>query len=197
MPCAVDYILEGLAKNLELERELGRFSLAFDRAFLASLPKERAQREEPRVPEVRAPSPRTGTALSRPVVKAPEPPAPRSSLHDFVFLHHGPITGPGVEMMAKLVVAMKQTPETAPIVFTGEKPAAKIYVVLGVKALNKWYEGVSLPYGGWFPDVDSEVLLVYSPEDIYRFGTSLSKAMIQKKREMWTSLQEAMRKVRS
>ena len=85
--------------------------------------------------------------------------------------------------------------EVAPIVFTGAKPLAKIYVVLGTKALAKWYEGVSLAYGGWFDDVGSEVLLVYSPEDIYRFGTNLSPAMIQKKREMWKSLQEAMRKV--
>ena len=98
-------------------------------------------------------------------------------------------------MMAKLVTAMKKTPEAAPIVFTGEKPPAKIYVVLGTKALAKWYEGVSLAYGGWFKDVGSEVLLVYSPEDIYRFGTNLSAAMVQKKREMWKSLQEAMRKV--
>ena len=98
-------------------------------------------------------------------------------------------------MMAKLVTAMKKTPDIAPIVFTGEKPPAKIYVVLGTKALAKWYEGVSLAYGGWFKDVGSEVLLVYSPEDIYRFGTNLSPAMIQKKREMWKSLQEAMRKV--
>ena len=98
-------------------------------------------------------------------------------------------------MMAKLVTAMKKTPDAAPIVFTGEKPSAKIYVVLGTKALAKWYEGVSLVYGGWFKDVGSEVLLVYSPEDIYRFGTNLSPAMIQKKREMWKSLQEAMRKV--
>ena len=98
-------------------------------------------------------------------------------------------------MMAKLVTAMKQTPESAPIVFAGEKPVAKIYIVLGMKALKQWYDGVTIGYCGWFRDVGSEVLLVYSPEEIYRFGTKLSAAMIQKKREMWSSLQEAMRKV--
>lgn len=206
MPCAVDYILEGLAKNLELDRELGVFSHEFDREFLARLPKER-EASGPSVASV----PKSTAAAScfgafvgsvGPVVtggsRSPDSSAASmatSSVYDYVFLHHGPITGPGVEMMAKLVVAMKKTPETAPIVFTGEKPPAKIYVVLGAKALNKWYEGVTLAACGWFKDVDSEVLLVYSPEDIYRFGTNLSAAMVQKKREMWTKLQEAMRKV--
>lgn len=181
MPCAVDYILEGLAKNLELERELGGFAMEFDRDFLATLPKERESGSQASASAASA-APRAAAA-------------PAAPLFDYVFLHHGPVTGPGVEMMAKLVAAMKKTPDTAPIVFTGGKPAAKIYVVLGTKALAKWYEGVSLAYGGWFQDADSEVLLVYSPEDIYRFGTNLSAAMVQKKREMWKSLQEAMRKV--
>jgi len=179
MPCATDYILEGLAKNLELERELGSFAVAFDREFLATLPKERAVK----------------TATAAEVTKSsPAPEVPVEKL-DFVFLHHAAVSGPGVEMMAKIVVAMKKTPETAPIVFTGAKPAAKIYVVLGAKALKQWYDGVSLAYGGWFADVDSEVLLVYSPEDIFRFGTNLSAAMVQKKREMWNSLKLVMGKV--
>lgn len=191
MPCAVDYILEGLAKNLELERELGGFAMEFDRDFLAKLPKEReggSQISDLRPQSAAPATPATPATFATPATSA-------TTLFDYAFLHHGPITGPGVEMMAKLVTAMKKTPEVAPIVFTGEKPPAKIYVVLGTKALAKWYEGVSLAYGGWFKDVGSEVLLVYSPEDIYRFGTNLSPAMIQKKREMWKSLQEAMRKV--
>jgi len=198
MPCAVDYILEGLAKNLELERELGGFSLEFDREFLAKLPKERAAK--PAGTAARAVAETTGTTetagtsgttatgvVSKPVEKK----------LDFVFLHHAAVSGLGVEMMAKIIAAMKKTPETAPIVFTGAKPAAKIYVVLGTKALKQWYDGVSLAYGGWFNDVDSEVLLVYSPEDIYRFGTTLTPAMKQKKLEMWNSLKQVMGKVRS
>lgn len=197
MPCAVDYILEGLAKNLELERELGSFAIEFDRGFLAKLPKEREAAREVAGTGVGT----TGTSGTAAVGKLNSCPvkqlnSSRDKL-DFVFLHHGPVAGPGIEMMAKVVAAMKSTPDKSPIVFTGEKPAAKVYVVLGTRALNKWYGGVSLQHGGWFKDVDSEVLLVYSPEDIYRFGTNLSPAMVQKKREMWTSLQEVMRKVKS
>lgn len=199
MPCAVDYILEGLAKNLELKRELGGFVMGFDRDFLATLPKERAVESgisgpgDRSIKSVTHAAPATSAAL-QPCSSATSVPS-AALLYDYVFLHHGPITGPGVEMMARLVTAMKRSPESAPIVFTGEKPAAKIYIVLGAKALAKWYGEVALAYGGWFKDADSEVLLVYSPEDIYRFGVNLSSAMIQKKREMWRSLQEAMRKV--
>lgn len=197
MPCAVDYILEGLAKNLELERELGGFAMEFDRDFLAKLPKEREGGSQ--ISDLRSQSVvgrgMDGTHETQGTHGTEKSATKENPLYDYVFLHHGPVTGPGVEMMAKLVTAMKKTPDAAPIVFTGEKPSAKIYVVLGAKALAKWYEGVSLAYGGWFKDVGSEVLLVYSPEDIYRFGTNLSPAMIQKKREMWKSLQEAMRKV--
>lgn len=190
MPCAVDYILEGLKENLELERELGVFSLEFDRGFLMKLPTEReAVQESEAVRRTHGAAPSAASAPSAPAASSAAP------SFDFVFLHHGPVAGPGVEMMAKVVSAMKSTPERSPIVFAGEKPSAKIYVVLGTKALGRWYEGVSLAYGGWFRDVDSEVLLVYSPEDIYRFGTKLSPAMMQKKREMWSSLQEVMRKV--
>ena len=193
MPCAVDYILEGLAKNLELERELGGFAMEFDRDFLAKLPKEREGGCGSQISDLRSQSVvGRGMEGTHGMEKSA---ATANPLYDYVFLHHAAITGPGVEMMAKLVTAMKKTPDAAPIVFTGEKPPAKIYVVLGTKALAKWYEGVSLAYGGWFKDVGSEVLLVYSPEDIYRFGMNLSPAMIQKKREMWKSLQEAMRKV--
>lgn len=205
MPCAVDYILEGLAKNLELERELGNFSLEFDRAFLSSLPKERKRESRASIPVSQKTEDVSADTVKSQIPdlmpqnagnRNPEPLNSHVTPYDFVFLHHGPIVGPGVEMMAKLIAAMKKTPENAPIVFTGEKPSAKIYIVLGAKALAKWYEGVSIPYCGWFPDVDSEVLLVYSPEEIYRFGTNLSQAMVQKKRAMWASLQTAMKKVK-
>lgn len=205
MPCAVDYILEGLAKNLELERELGNFAFEFDRAFLASLPKKRGEGDGFQTPDPGARNAAAGSGKGR----TPDPESPRTAgapvaggkavggkRFDFVFLHHGPVRGDDcVTMMAKLTAAMKQTPESAPIVFTGEKPPAKIYVVLGLKALAKWYEGVSLSRCGWFKDVDSEVLLVYSPEDIYRFGPKLTPAMFAKKKEMWTLLQAAMGKV--
>ena len=205
MPCAVDYILEGLADNLELERELGNFAVDFDREFLAKLPKERTCSRVARdtmsscsrvardtMAEANQGDAKHCTASDS---RARVAPATTQPTCDYCFLHHAAVTGPGVEMMANVIKAMKTTPENAPIVFTGEKPKAKIYIVLGEKALAQWYDGVSLAYGGWFKDVDSEVLLTYSPEFIYRFGVNLSAAMKAKKWEMWKSLQEAMGKV--
>ena len=79
-------------------------------------------------------------------------------------------------MMAKIVTAMHETPDTAPIVFTGERPAAKIYVVLGSKAMKKWY------------------LVTYSPEYILRFG-AVTPAVKKIKSDMWTSLKGVMQRI--
>ena len=216
MFCAVDYILEGLADNLELERELGNFAVDFDREFLAKLPKERtcsrvardtmsscsrvardtmAEANQGDAKHCTSSDSRGFSHCTASDSRARVAPATTQPTCDYCFLHHAAVAGPGVEMMANVIKAMKTTPENAPIVFTGEKPKAKIYIVLGEKALAQWYDGVSLAYGGWFKDVDSEVLLTYSPEFIYRFGVNLSAAMVAKKREMWVSLQEAMAKV--
>ena len=74
-------------------------------------------------------------------------------------------------MMAKIVTAMHKTPESAPIVFNGERPPAKIYVVLGSEAMKKWYPGMRGAPGQWLRGRDGEdVLVTYSPEHILRFG---------------------------
>lgn len=201
MPCAVDYILEGLAKNLEVTRECGAFAVEFDRDFLARLPKERTVRNEAPAAVAEKPgvsSGSSGSSASRTSspTRTSRPVAAQATRFDFVFLHHAAMAGASAEMMTNVITrGIKKTPETAPIVFEGERPPAKIYVVLGAKALAKWYEGVSLLNGGWFKDVDSEVFYTWSPEDIFRFGTTLTPAMKQKKMDMWKGLQEGMRKL--
>jgi hypothetical protein len=98
-------------------------------------------------------------------------------------------------MMAKIVTAMHETPDTAPIVFTGERPAAKIYVVLGSKAMKKWYPGMHASPGQWLRGREGEdVLVTYSPEHILRFGT-VTPALMKLKREMWTSLKGVMQRI--
>jgi len=98
-------------------------------------------------------------------------------------------------MMAKIVTAMGKTPETAPIVFTGEMPKAKAYVVLGGNALKKWFPGTAGAPGQWAQTtVAPNVLVTYSPEYILRFGT-VTPAVQKLKRDMWTSLKSVLQRI--
>ena len=97
-------------------------------------------------------------------------------------------------MMAKIVTAMKRTAATAPVVFTGDKPSARFYVVLGQSALRKWYPDLRGAFGQWQRAGGDEVLLTYSPEYILRFGV-VTPAVEKIKREMWTSLKGVMQRL--
>ena len=164
---ALEYLLDGLEAELELERELGVRAVELDRALLSSPP------------------------------SSSTPPLPHSSTPSlsFAFLHDRPLSPNGIEMMAKIVTAMHQTPESAPIVFTGEKPQAKMYVVLGSEAMKKWYPGMRGSPGQWLRGRNGEdVLVTYSPEYILRFGAVTSE-LTKLKRNMWTSLKGVMQRI--
>ena len=121
--------------------------------------------------------------------------SPTPSL-SFAFLHDRPLSPNGIEMMAKIVTAMHETPESAPIVFNGERPPAKMYVVLGSEAMKKWYPGMRGAPGQWLRGRNGEdVLLTYSPEYLLRFGAA-TPALMKLKREMWTSLKGVMQRLR-
>ena len=173
---ALEYLLNGLEAELELERELGVRVVELDRTLLASPPH----------------------SSTPPLPHSPTPPishSPTPSL-SFAFLHDRPLSSNGIEMMAKIVTAMHETPETAPIVFTGERPPAKMYVVLGSEAMKKWYPGMRGAPGQWLRGRNGEdVLLTYSPEYLLRFGAA-TPALMKLKREMWTSLKGVMQRLR-
>ena len=115
--------------------------------------------------------------------------------YDFVFLHHDRLSQGGVEMMAKIVTAMKKTPDTAPIVFVGERPAARVYVVLGGIAMKKWFPELRCSPGQWAKGArGEEVLVTYSPEYILRLGPE-TPAVKKLKLAMWTSLKGVMQKL--
>ena len=148
-------IIDGIEAELALERELGVRVVEIDRALLSPAPAAAAGEAAVPAPaaaagEAAVPAP---AADIRQPATAPEPPptshAPLSTSLDFVFLHDRPLSPGGIEMMAKIVTAMKKTPETAPIIFTGERPEAKAYVLLGSGALRKWLPGVRGAPGEW------------------------------------------------
>jgi len=184
----LDFILDGIEAELALERELGVRSVECDRSVLAGNEVEKrgggGQRNLP-----------TSKIEEYTAVHLDSPPPPSSSSYDFVFLHDRALSENGVAMMAKIIPAMGKTPETAPIIFTGELPKAKAYVVLGGNALKKWFPGTPGAPGQWAQtSVAPNVLVTYSPEYILRFGT-VTPAVQKLKRDMWTSLKSVLQRV--
>ena len=197
---ALEYLLDGLEAELELERELGVRVVELDRALLT--PMAGSSRVDLGSNRVGLGSSRVGVR-SNPTLSDSKPTLSdsKSTLSDanrlcsFAFLHDRPLSPNGIEMMAKIVTAMHETPESAPIVFNGERPPAKMYVVLGSEAMKKWYPGMRGAPGQWLRGRNGEdVLLTYSPEYLLRFGAA-TPALMKLKREMWTSLKGVMQRI--
>lgn len=99
-------------------------------------------------------------------------------------------------MMAKIVRAMGRTEETAPIVTEGALPAARIYVVLGWLALQKFFPGLKGSPGQWLETPQgAQVLVVYSPEYILRFG-AVTPTVEKIKQDMWRDLKAVMQRLK-
>ena len=194
---ALDYILDGLEAELALERELGVRSVEIDRALLAPLaqPGGSSGSSEPRsVPPPAAAPQRTTPPPLRPTNPPSLHPSNLSPL-DFVFLHDKPLSAKGNAMMAKIIVALGQTAETAPIVVAPPIPAAKVCIVLGCLALRKWFPGRNVSPGQWFTDEKGrDVLVTYTPEYILRFGT-VTPALKKIKQDMWNSLKSVLKRI--
>ena len=193
----LDYLLVGLEKALELERELGVRTVEIDRGVLesgagASLPSrvsspsgatvglktEDARRETRAGLETRDARP----AAANQTIKQSN----NQTILPLVFLHDRPLSEKGVEMMAKILTALGKA--DAPIVVTPPAPQAKVTVVLGGLALKKYFPGMKGEPGQWQKTPDGrEVLITYSPEYILRFGT-VTPAVQKNKQDMWLSL---------
>lgn len=190
---AVEYILDGLEKALELERELGARTVEFGpegrELLLGELSRNAAS------PLARTPAPSVPKAADAAPVRVSEKPGDDRKTCDFAFLHDRALSAGGVEMMAKIVTAMGKTAETAPIVFTGDWPQAKVYVVLGTAALKKWFPGKTAAPGQWITgDRGRQALVTYSPEYILRFGP-VTPAVKKIKVEMWNSLKSVRQRL--
>ncbi len=197
----MEYVLDGLEAELELERELGVRAVEIDRALLSPAPAAAAGEAAVPAPAAAAGEaavPASAADIRQPTAKlepAPANYASSATFLDFVFLHDRPLSPGGIEMMAKIVTAMKKTPETAPIIFTGERPEAKAYVLLGSGALRKWLPGVRGAPGEWVKDsAGNSYLVTYSPEFILRMGP-VTPAVKEIKMKMWTSLKGVMQRV--
>ena len=183
----LDFILDGLEKALELERELGVRTVEIDRGLLegaaggSACPQaeQRTRSGTDRAPLEARVIPPPPSAPS-PIARCPSP------ILELVFLHDRPLAQAGVEMMAKILNALGKP--DAPIVVAPPVPQAKVTVVLGGLALKKYFPGMKGEPGQWQKTPEGrDVLITYSPAYILRFG-SVTPAVQKIKQDMWQSL---------
>ena len=190
----VEYILEGLERALELERELGVRTVEIDRGLLGATTTRPTAGDVARNLSVDkiGKSDKIDRVVS--VDKVDRPAADNrtveqssdSNIKELVFLHDRPLSPQGVEMMAKIMNALGKA--DAPIVVAPPVPQAKVTVVLGGLALKKYFPGMKGEPGQWQKTPDGrDVLITYSPAYILRFGT-VTPAVQKIKQDMWTSL---------
>lgn len=201
---ALDYILDGLEAALELERELGVRVVECDRSLLtpaSRLPSNvsRLSGEGLETRDVRRET-RAGleTRDERPAAnnRTIEQSNDRT-IPDLAFLHDRPLSPAGIEMMAKIIGAMKRTAENSPIVVEPPMPRAKVLVVLGARALKKYFPEQKAEPGQWFRTPGGrDVLVTYSPEYILRFG-AVTPAVQKLKQDMWRSLKAVVQRLKS
>lgn len=201
---ALDYILDGLEAALELERELGVRVVECDRSLLtpaSRLPSNvsRLSGEGLETRDVRRET-RAGleTRDERPAAnnRTIEQSNGRT-IPDLAFLHDRPLSPAGIEMMAKIIEAMKRTAENSPIVVKPPMPRAKVLVVLGARALKKYFPEQKAEPGQWFRTPGGrDVLVTYSPEYILRFDT-VTPAVQKLKQDMWRSLKAVVQRLKS
>lgn len=201
---ALDYILDGLEAALELERELGVRVVECDRSLLtpaSRLPSNvsRLSGEGLETRDVRRET-RVGleTRDERPAAnnRTIEQSNGRT-IPDLAFLHDRPLSPAGIEMMAKIIEAMKRTAENSPIVVKPPMPRAKVLVVLGARALRKYFPEQKAEPGQWFRTPGGrDVLVTYSPEYILRFG-AVTPAVQKLKQDMWRSLKAVVQRLKS
>lgn len=201
---ALDYILDGLEAALKLERELGVRVVECDRSLLtpaSRLPSNvsRLSGEGLETRDVRRET-RVGleTRDERPAAnnRTIEQSNGRT-IPDLAFLHDRPLSPAGIEMMAKIIGAMKRTAENSPIVVEPPMPRAKVLVVLGARALKKYFPEQKAEPGQWFRTPGGrDVLVTYSPEYILRFDT-VTPAVQKLKQDMWRSLKAVVQRLKS
>ena len=185
----LDFILDGLERALELERELGVRVVECDRRLLVPAPSLPSNVSRPAGGGLETRDERRETRAGRETRDA------RPAAGDLVFLHDRPLSPAGVEMMAKIIGAMHRTSENSPIVVEPPMPRAKVLVVLGGRALKKYFPETKAEPGQWFRTPGGrDVLVTYSPEYILRFG-AVTPAVQKLKQDMWRSLKAVVQRL--
>ena len=207
---ALEYILDGLEAALALERELGVRSFELEEGLARVPGAERAAGtfEPETAPVVAAPvsasadgSARAARSTAAASASASADGSARAARYtaavQMAFLHDRALDGAGAEMIAKITAALGFTPKEAPVIWDGALPDAKIYVVLGARALRQWLPTQHGSPGMWVEAGNKRPALVtYSPNYFLRFK-EVTPAVKKIKAEMWQSLKAAAARLRT
>ena len=207
---ALEYILDGLEAALALERELGVRSFELEEGLARVPGAERASGTfEPETAPVVAASvsasadgsARAARSTAAASASASADGSARAARYtaavQMAFLHDRALDGAGAEMIAKITAALGFTPKEAPVIWDGALPDAKIYVVLGARALRQWLPTQHGSPGMWVEAGNKRPALVtYSPNFFLRFK-EVTPAVKKIKAEMWQSLKAAAARLRT
>ena len=197
----IEGILTAFEEALELERELGTRMVELDRALLRPIapsavngPKDLNVVKGLNVPNapdastVVTPAPGTANAVNG--RNAPDAPNDTSGgqLADFAFLLEGDPSGPVAELLPKMSEAIGYGPDGVRI----NDPYARVLIVMGRDALNKWLPGVLARPGQWVRRGDTPALVTASPTKTYRFHGNDPAKIHQLKKRLWEDLQAAL-----
>ena len=197
-------LIDGLEQWLEVERECGVRTLEVDRSLIAAhsittAPESTATSPAPKQEQKPQPKPAAPAAVQQNKLPQPAKPTAQSSAgskFDFVFLHDRPLDQAGEEMMGKIVFAMGKTPETAPVIIDHPVPNARAYVVLGARALKKFFPENKAEPGQWIKSaLGKDVLVTYSPAFLLRFPV-VTKSVQKMKHDMWLNLKDLARRLK-
>ena len=184
----LSFVLNGLEDYLELERELGKRTTIESSnnriiELLCDLRESAPAVDAPVAPTAdQASSAPSGNSTIRPFDNSIVSSCP------FAFIHDRPLSPKAVEMMSKIIVALGQTAESAPIAVAPPLPKARFYVFLGRRALLKYLPGARAEENHWFKTPKGlDALYVKSPEDIVRY-TTVTPALQKMKQDMWRAL---------
>ena len=190
------FVLDGLADYLELERELGVRTVEVDRREIVELSNNRIIESSPKDGQGQGTgngergtgNRERGTGNGGARDERAKGASGVKGAFDFVFIADRPLSPKAVEMMAKIVVALGQSPETAPVAVAPPLPHARLYVFLGRRALLKYIPGARAEENKWFKTPKGmDALYVKTPEDIVRYET-VTPALQKIKRDMWEAL---------
>ena len=188
----LEEILLAFEDALELERELGTRTVEIDRALLR--PAEAvvvADKVEKAIPVTVATNPHDANDASGAVGVTDIGEGKESSggqLADFAFLLEGDPAGPVAELLPKMSEAIGYGPDGVRI----NDPSARVLIVLGRDALNKWLPGVLARPGQWVKRGETPALVTASPTKTYRFHGNDPAKIHQLKKRLWEDLQAAL-----